>query len=45
LNNEQKDAFKEIVNKFFPSEPQRAKILNPGSYIGSIILNWEKGFF
>ncbi len=45
LNNENSEAFKEIVNKFFPGETERAKILNPWSYIWSIIYDWEKSFF
>lgn len=45
LNNSENKAFQEIVKKFYPWEEARAKILNPWSYIASIVYDWEKSFF
>ncbi len=45
LNKETNEAFQEIVKKFFPWETERAKILNPWSYIWSIVYFWKKSFF
>ncbi len=45
LQNEQDSNFKLIVEKLFPWEVEKAKIMNPWSYAGSIAYNWEQSFF
>lgn len=45
LNDDNNNNFKEIVKKFYPWERERAKILNPWSYLGTTIKTWNVDYF
>ena len=45
LSSEQNENFKLILNKLYPWELEKAKLLNPWCHAGTITYNWEQSFY